>query len=353
MAGQVIVKNIILFWYCQTQILSSRHDATVLDTIKADLQNIAKVVKDAKARRSNENKRKKFKEAKSLVQFRSTDEGMEDNAENFGGEENSPNTSQVREDQTSSPSPAKQQSHGYVSRTPSYRYPLHKHLTMISEVLQKMIRLCINLCSDGMETPNRQNQHLLREHKVEEVVIAVFKLLRDSKDESHHSLMEEISLFFQTYCMENGDNQAIMAAHIMEDLKTFLDGEPWVGEARAIRAIYEDNINLCASVSDRLIQRLVQRVFPKNSEPQHDSVAEYLICLQTVVCPKQCIVRRNQESVVYQVTANTLTRPIARSRYVVSYCCFSFRHLVGLFVAGHLPRRAGQLPRVHESGAEP
>lgn len=84
-----------------------------------------------------------------------------------------------------------------------------------------MIRLCINLCSDGTETPNRQNQHLLCEHKVEEVVMDVFKLLRDSKDESHYGLMQEISMFFQTYCMQNGDNQAIMANHITN----FVDGE--------------------------------------------------------------------------------------------------------------------------------
>ncbi|CAL8115015.1 unnamed protein product [Orchesella dallaii] len=283
----------------KTQILSSRHDSTVLDEIKADLEKIAKAVKEAKIRmKSNEDKRKKFKETKTLVNYRSTDDGMEDGAENYAGDENSPNSSQVREDQ-SSPSPIKH--HSFVTRSPSLKCPLQKHLVVISEVLQKMIRLCINLCSDGTETPNRQNQHLLREAKVEEIIINVFKMLRDSKDDSHFGLMQEISMFFQAYCMQNGENQAIMAHHIMEDFKNFLDGEPWVGEARAIRAIYEDNISLCASVSDRLIQHLVRRVFPKHSERQHDSVSDYLVALQTVVCPKQCIVRRNQESVVYQL----------------------------------------------------
>ncbi|ODM94987.1 Inositol 1,4,5-trisphosphate receptor type 1 [Orchesella cincta] len=237
----------------KTQILSSRHDSTVLDEIKADLEKIAKAVKDAKIRmKSNEDKRKKFKETKTLVNYRSTDEGMEDGGD--APDENSPNSSQVREDQ-SSPSPIKH--HSFVARTPSLKCPLQKHLTVISEVLQKMIRLCINLCSDGTETPNRQNQHLLREHKVEEIIINVFKMLRDSKDDSHYGLMLEISMFFQAYCMQNGENQAIMANHIMEDFKNFMDGEPWVGEARAIRAIYEDNISLCASVSDRLIQHLL------------------------------------------------------------------------------------------------
>lgn len=73
-----------------------------------------------------------------------------------------------------------------------------------------------------------------------------------------------------------------------------------MGEAAAIEAVYEDNISLCASVTDGLIQHLVQRVFQEQTE-RHDSASEYLISLQTVVCPKQCIVRRNQETVVYQV----------------------------------------------------
>jgi len=60
---------------------------------------------------------------------------------------------------------------------------------------------------------------------VEEIIINVFKLLRDSKDDSHYGLMQEISMFFHTYCMQNGENQAIMANHIMQDFENFLDGE--------------------------------------------------------------------------------------------------------------------------------
>lgn len=285
----------------KTQILSRQHYAKVLDNIKKDLVAIAKVVKDVKAKKSNDEKRRQFRETKTQIQYRSMEEGAEDGGENYAHDEGSPNASQIREDQ-GSPCPGSSKSHGFMCRTASLKCPLQKHIPKISEVLQKMIRLCINLCSDGSTTPNRQNQHLLREHKVEEVIMDVFKLLRDSKDESHYGLMQEISMFFQTYCMENGENQAIMANYITQDQKNFLGSEdPWVGEARAIRAIYEDNISLCASVPDRLIQHLVRRVFPKHSEPHHDSVSDYLVALQAIVCPKQCIIRRNQESVVYQL----------------------------------------------------
>jgi len=75
--------------------------------------------------------------------------------------------------------------------------------------------------------------------------------------------------------------------------------QAWIGEAAAIKAIYEDNIRLCATVTDGLIQHLVQRVFQKPTE-RHDSASLYLITLQTIVCPER-IVRRNQETVVYQV----------------------------------------------------
>jgi hypothetical protein len=54
---------------------------------------------------------------------------------------------------------------------------------------------------------------------VEEVIIQVFNLLRDSKDETHIKLMLEISEFFQAYCKGNGDNQAIMANHIKDLMK--------------------------------------------------------------------------------------------------------------------------------------
>lgn len=76
---------------------------------------------------------------------------------------------------------------------------------------------------------------------------------------------------------------------------------PWVGEAAAIQSVYEDNISLCAGVPDGLIQHLVQRAFQKQTG-RYDFASAYLIALQTVVCPKQCIVRKNQETVVYQVT---------------------------------------------------
>jgi len=54
---------------------------------------------------------------------------MEDGAD--APDENSPNSSQVREDQ-SSPSPIKHQS--FAARSPSLKCPLQKHLSMISEV---------------------------------------------------------------------------------------------------------------------------------------------------------------------------------------------------------------------------
>jgi len=75
-----------------------------------------------------------------------------------------------------------------------------------------------------------------------------------------------------------------------------------IGEASTIKSVYENNVKLCAKVPDSLIQYLVKRVFQKQRERyDYDCAAEYLIALQTVVGPKECVVPRNQETVVYQV----------------------------------------------------
>jgi len=72
----------------------------------------------------------------------------------------------------------------------------------------------VNLESDGTVTNNRQNQHLLRENKVEETIIQALKLLKEPKDDPPLDLLLEISEFFQAYCAGNEENQAIMANHI-------------------------------------------------------------------------------------------------------------------------------------------
>ena len=59
-------------------------------------------------------------------------------------------------------------------------------------------------------------------------------------------------------------------------------------------------MNLCASVSDKIIEYLVQKVFTR--ERGRNVASDYLITLQAIVFAKQCIVRRNQENVVYQVS---------------------------------------------------
>lgn len=74
-------------------------------------------------------------------------------------------------------------------------------------------------------TNNRQNQHLLKDYKVEEVIMEVFELLRDSKDELHMNLKLEISRFLQAYCLGNGENQEILANHITKQMKMLKPGE--------------------------------------------------------------------------------------------------------------------------------
>lgn len=77
-----------------------------------------------------------------------------------------------------------------------------------------MTRLCVNLTSDGTVSGHRQNQYLLRESRVDEVIVEAMKLLQDSKEDLHIQQLSEFSQFFQAYCMANGENQMIMSNHI-------------------------------------------------------------------------------------------------------------------------------------------
>ncbi|XP_021948195.1 inositol 1,4,5-trisphosphate receptor [Folsomia candida] len=271
----------------KSQILSNKSDCGVLNEIKEMLKAISGAVKIAKARRRSDWKLKAKKDAK----YGSIDEGVEED-----GDEMSPNVSQVRDDPLS---PTK----NIISRTPSLRYPLLEYREKIIKVLRQMTRLCVNLTSDGTVSGHRQNQYLLRESRVDEVIVEAMKLLQDSKEDLHIQQLSEFSQFFQAYCMANGENQMIMSNHINSFIQleeTNKTPMPWVGEAAAIQSVYEDNISLCAGVPDGLIQHLVQRAFQKQTG-RYDFASAYLIALQTVVCPKQCIVRKNQETVVYQL----------------------------------------------------
>ena len=80
--------------------------------------------------------------------------------------------------------------------------------------------------------------------------------------------------------------------------------------------MYENNIGLCATVKDHTIEYLVKRVFDR--EKRNQLASDYLISLQSIVCPKQCIIRRNQETVVYQVETY-----VYKSKFYLSASVFS------------------------------
>ncbi|CAG7731913.1 unnamed protein product [Allacma fusca] len=243
----------------KVQVMNKQEDIRVLQTIKSELDKISSAVK--KAKMMNEWKLKN-------KQNRSMDE-EEQPPEDFH--------------------PPLERSRTLLSRSSSTKQRILSHIDCqkVSEVLQKMKGLCEKKLSHGTVN-NFQNQNLLRENRVEEVIIEVMKVLKDDEP-----LLEDISAFFQAYCRGNKENQTIMAKYI----QSIMGVE--VGEAKTIQCIYKDNIGLCASVKDGTIEKLVKKVFDKDS--RRDSASQYLVALQEIICPKQRIVRKNQETVVYQL----------------------------------------------------
>lgn len=115
------------------------------------------------------------------------------------------------------------------------------------EILSSMTTLCLT------GTKRKNDQRLLRNMGVHLSVLDLTKISYDRLSDSRmRVIMREAHRFLQTFCLANKHNQVLL--HDKIDFAHF-PANDW--EAATGVAIFKDNLELCQSVSERLIQNYV------------------------------------------------------------------------------------------------
>ncbi|XP_055338282.1 inositol 1,4,5-trisphosphate receptor type 1-like [Paramacrobiotus metropolitanus] len=143
----------------------------------------------------------------------------------------------------------------------------------IQHLLKENIKLCtFEHTPTGAVRPFRPKQRLLRNLGFHTVVIQLLKIpYQKATDLRMREIFKLAHEFLQYFCRENPDNQQLLHEH----LEMFWDLQPW--EARTVRAIFENNAELCAGVEEHVISNMVQCL-----ENQGRNV-EYLKTLQALI----------------------------------------------------------------------
>ncbi|XP_013415241.1 inositol 1,4,5-trisphosphate receptor [Lingula anatina] len=112
---------------------------------------------------------------------------------------------------------------------------------------------------------------------------------KKSADTRMHEIMRLAHKFLQMFCLGNHSNQALLH----KSLDKFLN--PGLLEAQTARAIFQDNVNLCNEVTERVVQHYVHCI------ETHGRHVQYLKFLQTIVKSEGTFIRKCQDMVMSEL----------------------------------------------------
>lgn len=169
------------------------------------------------------------------------------------------------------------------------------------DILVSMTRLCSS--SQRRSSGKKSEQRLLRNMGVHLSVLDLTKISYDHKSDSRMRLiMCEAHRFLQTFCRANKQNQILLHSKI--DFGHFPSNE-W--EAATGAAVFKDNLALCQSVNERLVQNCVHGL-------ESSSKIGYLQFLQTICVCEGVEIRKNQDIILNELLQSEILQ------YTSSYC---------------------------------
>ena len=171
--------------------------------------------------------------------------------------------------------------------------PMRDEYAEIGRILRETIQLCTPEPIDrrsGTVRPKRQEQRLLRNLGFHKVIVDLLRIpYEKGSDQRMHQIFELAHELLQNFCLRNPENQALLHKH----LDLFLGPSPY--EATTVRAIFEDNYQLCSEVDESVVQHFVTCI---ENQGKH---VEYVRTLQALVCAGGQFIKRVQDLVVTEV----------------------------------------------------
>lgn len=154
----------------------------------------------------------------------------------------------------------------------------------IKEILIHLNALCVVTETSTGKKPRKHEQRLLRNMNAHAVVLDLLQIPYEKKtDVRMHEVMRLAHEFLQNFCLGNKANQCLLH----QKLDIFLT--PGLLEAETARAIFQDNVQLCNEVTERIVQHFVHCV------ETHCRHMQYLKFLQTIVKSEGSFVRKCQD----------------------------------------------------------
>nr|AGN03925.1 inositol 1,4,5-trisphosphate receptor [Dugesia japonica] len=169
---------------------------------------------------------------------------------------------------------------------PKIQQSCHKNYVTIKEILERLIGLCE---SDDMKS-RKHEQRLLKNMGAHSVIIELLQIPFDKKNDV--KMLEILGLahvFLQRFCRGNESNQLVL--HKYNEL--FLT--PGLHEAETMSAIYKDNLKLCNSVPEKVVQHYVRCI------ETHGHQVPFLKFLQTIIKVQDQYIRKCQDMVISEL----------------------------------------------------
>ncbi|XP_033744403.1 inositol 1,4,5-trisphosphate receptor-like isoform X4 [Pecten maximus] len=174
---------------------------------------------------------------------------------------------------------------------PSIDEQASKNYKRIKEILQRLTKLCVqNTSEPGVRKARRHEQRLLRNMSAHSAILELLQIpYEQNEDTRMHEIMRLAHEFLQSFCLSNPQNQGLLH----QSLDLFLT--PGLLEARTMQAIFQDNLNLCTEVQDRVIQHFVHCI------ETHGRHVPYLKFLQTLVKTEGEYIKKCQDIVMAEL----------------------------------------------------
>ncbi|KAK6750287.1 hypothetical protein RB195_002332 [Necator americanus] len=174
-------------------------------------------------------------------------------------------------------------------RTPLIAYPL------IRQILVRLKKLCYK-----KDRPDGMNQQLLKNMRVYEVVLEFLSIPYDKKNDTEMPRLITLSHeFLRSFCKGNKENQSRLHKFISieKDAKEGTLKVETVEEAATLVAIFRNNRELAANVSEDLIAHIVNLIEHKSRN------AVFLELLQSLVCIHEKEIETSQDKVATEICA--------------------------------------------------
>lgn len=163
--------------------------------------------------------------------------------------------------------------------------------------LYKILCTLTKFCSHetkGLKKPRKNDQRLLRNMGVHYIVLDLTKISYEKKEDKRmRIIMRSAHEFLQNFCYANSHNQTLL--HDLLDFSHYPSNE-W--EALTATYIFKENVMLCNSIDERLVQNFVHALENQNVD---ESKIPYLEFLQTI-CVVDCQeIKKNQDMIITEL----------------------------------------------------